>query len=56
MIKISRWKHRLGTGVAAGILALAMSVAPVMAEPVSILDEITGTETDADYEIGRAHV
>lgn len=47
MIKISRWKHRLGTGVAAGILALMTSVAPVMAEPVSILDEIT--ETDADY-------
>lgn len=47
MIKISRWKHRLGTGVAAGILALVTSVAPVMAEPVSILDEIT--ETDADY-------
>lgn len=47
MIKISRWKHRLGTGVAAGILAFVMSVAPVMAEPVSILDEVT--ETDADY-------
>nr|WP_297883419.1 DUF6147 family protein [uncultured Blautia sp.] len=49
MIKISRWKHRLGTGVAAGILAFVMSVAPVMAEPVSILDEVTATETDADY-------
>ena len=47
MIKISRWKHRLGTGVAAGILAFVMSVTPVMAEPVSILDEVT--ETDADY-------
>lgn len=49
MIKISRWKHRLGTGVAAGILAFMMSVTPAMAEPVSILDEITGTETNADY-------
>ena len=49
MIKISRWKHRLGVGVAAGILAFVMSVTPVMAEPVSILDEVTATETDADY-------
>ncbi len=47
VIKISRWKHRLGTGVAAGILAFMMSVTPAMAEPVSILDEVT--ETDADY-------
>lgn len=49
MIKISRWIHKLGTGVAAGILAFAMSVIPVLAEPVSILEEITETETDADY-------
>lgn len=49
VIKISRWKHRLGTGVAAGILALIMSITPVMAESVSILDEVTGTETNADY-------
>lgn len=47
MIKISRWKHRLGTGVAAGILALVMSTTPVLAESVSILDEVT--ETNADY-------
>ena len=39
MIKISRWKHRLGTGVAAGILALMMRVTPLIAEPISILDE-----------------
>lgn len=49
MIKISRWKHRLGTGVAAGILALMIGATPIMAEPVSILDEVTATETDADY-------
>lgn len=49
MIKISRWKHRLGTGVAAGILALVMSATPAMAEPVSILAEVTELETDADY-------
>lgn len=47
VIKISRWKQRLGTGVAAGLLAIMMSVTPVMAEPTSILDEVT--ETDADY-------
>lgn len=47
VIKISRWKHRLGTGVAAGLLAIMMSVTPVMAETTSILDEVT--ETDADY-------
>ena len=47
VIQISRWKQRLGTGVAAGLLAIMMSVTPVMAEPVSILDEVT--ETDADY-------
>lgn len=49
MIKISRWKHRLGIGVAAGILVFMMAVTPVMAEPVSILDKVTETETDADY-------
>lgn len=49
VIKISRWKHRLGNGVAAGILALIMSITPVMAESVSILDEVTETETNADY-------
>lgn len=47
VIKISRWKQRLGTGVAAGLLAIMMSVTPVMAETTSILDEVT--ETDADY-------
>ncbi len=47
VIKISRWIHKLGTGVAAGVLVLIMSVIPALAEPVSILDEVT--ETDADY-------
>lgn len=49
MIKISRWKHRLGTSVAAGILVLMMGVTPVLAEPISIMDEVTEMETDADY-------
>lgn len=47
VIKISRWKHRLGTGVAAGILALMIGATPIMAEPISILDEVL--ETEADY-------
>ena len=47
MIKISRWKHRLGTGVAAGILALMIGATPIIAEPISILDEVS--ETEADY-------
>lgn len=47
MIKISRWKRKLGMGLAVGILGFMMSVSSVTAQTSSILDEVA--ETTADY-------
>lgn len=47
MIKISRWKRKLGMGLAVGILGFMMSVSSVTVQASSILDEVT--ETTADY-------
>lgn len=47
MIKISRWKRKLGIGLAVGVLGFMMSVSSVTVHASSILDEVT--ETTADY-------
>ena len=47
MIKISRWKRKLGIGLAVGILGFMMSISSVTVQASSILDEVT--ETTADY-------
>lgn len=47
MIKISRWKRKLGMGLAVGIIALMMSTSSVVIHASSILDEVT--ETTKDY-------
>lgn len=49
MIKISRWKRRLGICLAVGVSAFIMGTSSVIVQASSILDEITGTETTADY-------
>lgn len=47
MIKISRWKRKLGIGLAVGVLGFMMSISSVPVQASSILDEVT--ETTADY-------
>lgn len=46
MIRISRWKRRLGASLVAGILTL-VSVVSVSAQTLNIMDEVT--ETTSDY-------